>query len=387
MLNRERSQCERDLVAERDALNRIAPEAEGGVAGLRQRLDSARAELDQLRRDGVNLEALPDLQAARNDLSEARTRAAAADQSATNASTALDEHHRALEQHKEQWAAPKQELRDKRGQHSAKQASLDLLPSGESLLERIAAAKKAIAEQEDAVAQLVASAGGESVELVRTRLQRLEQSLNGHRQKIADLENRKAALRTTLERNGAAGIGEQISEKERALELAVAERDQMARDTQVLGLLNSVLTSAERDAKDRFMGPITDRIRPYLVSLLPDADIELDETLGVRSVTRGAAETPNFSDLSMGTQEQINILARVAIAEMMAEQGKPAMLILDDPLSHSDDQRLERMFDILNMVANSVQVLVLSCHTSAFERAGGKLLSIKEFPNNEGVAT
>jgi len=102
-------------------------------------------------------------------------------------------------------------------------------------------------------------------------------------------------------------------------------------------------------------------------------------------VYRGAGETPDFAALSMGTREQINILTRIAIAEMMAEQGKPAMVIIDDGLVHADDQRLQRMFDILNLAAERVQILLLSCHANTFERAGGRLLSIEAFEETEGL--
>ena len=78
----------------------------------------------------------------------------------------------------------------------------------------------------------------------------------------------------------------------------------------------------------------------------------------------------------MGTQEQIAVLVRLAFAEMLIEQGHPATVILDDALVFSDDRRMSRMFDILNMAARNVQVIILTCREQLFEDLGGQPLSL-----------
>ena len=88
----------------------------------------------------------------------------------------------------------------------------------------------------------------------------------------------------------------------------------------------------------------------------------------------------------MGTQEQIAVLVRLAFAEMLVEQGHPATVILDDALVFSDDRRMERMFDILNMVANKVQVIVFTCREQLFEGVGGHHLSLKPGDTEELVS-
>jgi uncharacterized protein YhaN len=66
----------------------------------------------------------------------------------------------------------------------------------------------------------------------------------------------------------------------------------------------------------------------------------------------------------MGTQEQIAVLVRLAFAEMLAGQGRPAAVILDDALCFSDDPRMSLMFDILTKAAQKVQVVILSAASS-----------------------
>ncbi len=69
--------------------------------------------------------------------------------------------------------------------------------------------------------------------------------------------------------------------------------------------------------------------------------------------------------------QELNLLTRVAFADMLLDTGKPAMLILDDVLAHADPDRLERMFDLLTHASSRLQILVLTCRGELFTRLGG----------------
>ena len=88
----------------------------------------------------------------------------------------------------------------------------------------------------------------------------------------------------------------------------------------------------------------------------------------------------------MGKQEQIAVLIRLAFAEMLVEQGHPATFVLDDALVFSDERRMGRMFDILNMAGQQVQIIVLTCREQLFEGVGGRRLSLKSARENDPEA-
>lgn len=111
--------------------------------------------------------------------------------------------------------------------------------------------------------------------------------------------------------------------------------------------------------------------------LLPGTDIVLDENLAITALKRNGTEE-TFKRLSDGTQEQIAVLARIGFAELLLKQGRPATIILDDALAFSDDQRIERMFDILMRAGQSVQIIVLTCRKRLFSRLGATTLAIRE---------
>ena len=184
-----------------------------------------------------------------------------------------------------------------------------------------------------------------------------------------------ASLKSRVEAAEAAGLDEAIAKKGSELELCEKERVRIDREVKVLALLQSTLQNAERVAKERYLSPVLRRVRPYLQLLFPGADIRIDEDMQITGVVREADYEEAFHHLSMGTQEQIAVLIRLAFAEMLVEQGHPATVVLDDALVFSDDRRMKRMFDILNMAARHVQVLVLTCREQLFEELGGRSLS------------
>jgi uncharacterized protein YhaN len=118
------------------------------------------------------------------------------------------------------------------------------------------------------------------------------------------------------------------------------------------------------------------RVEPYLRVLLPGSDLVLDEDLHIASLKRHGLQE-EFTRLSEGTQEQIAVLTRLAFAELLLDQGRPAAVILDDALVFSDDDRIERMFDIMTRAAERVQIIILTCCRRLFTRLGARMLNIE----------
>lgn len=247
----------------------------------------------------------------------------------------------------------------------------------------VAAAKAALSDQEKAVTELEGQREGETLPQLDARITRLDKALQDRRDKRADLKERIAWLRSTIEASEGAGLDEAIQQKVREVELADERRQRIERDVSVLSLILTTLRSAESDAKERYLSPVLNRVRPYLQILFPGAEITIDENLHIVGVVREDGYEESFHHLSMGTQEQIAILVRLAFAEMLVEQGHPATVVLDDALVFSDDRRMGRMFDILNIVGQQVQIIILTCREQLFEGVGGQHLSLQSVDTEE----
>jgi uncharacterized protein YhaN len=248
--------------------------------------------------------------------------------------------------------------------------------SDDDLAAAVEAAQTALSDQEDAVSELEAQRTDETLPQLEARIGRLEKAIQDRRHKRESLKVTISGLKSRIEAAEGAGLDEDIAQKSRELELAEEERARAEREVAVLKLLLSTLRAAEQEAKERYLSPVLSRVRPYLQLLFPGADIRIDENLRITGVVRDAGYEEAFRHLSMGTQEQIAILVRLAFAEMLVEQEHPATVVLDDALVFSDDRRMSRMFDILNMAARNVQVIILTCREQLFEDLGGQPLSL-----------
>ena len=251
------------------------------------------------------------------------------------------------------------------------------LCTNDELLENIKTARALLSEQEEAIAKLSAKRKDESLAQLQARMDRLEKAIAERRDKRGNLEVEISGLRSRVEASEGGGVDEEIQQKNRELELCQEEIRRSKREVNVLTLLLSTLRNAEREAKERYMSPVVNRLRPYLQLLFPGADIAIDENLKITGVVREGGYEEPFLHLSIGTQEQIAVLVRLAFAEMLVEQGQPATVVLDDALVFSDDHRMNRMFDILNMSAKNIQVLIFTCREQLFEGIGGHHLSLE----------
>ena len=141
----------------------------------------------------------------------------------------------------------------------------------------------------------------------------------------------------------------------------------------------SPVASARSRARDLYLQPVMNELRPLLGLLFDDVSITFDErTLLPHTILRGGLEE-EVERLSGGMREQLSVLTRLAFARLLASDGRPTPVILDDALVYSDDDRIERMFDALHRQARDQQIIVFSCRQRAFQRLGGNILQLVEW--------
>ena len=342
------------------------------IGGLRQVLKREMSEL--------NFQELPARQ-------EAETALRTVQEQADEARSAVDTARAALGGPEDALSELQTEIGTSQGRHDESEDRLEKLQAEVAQAEEdrsdielqsgIEAARAALSEQETAIAGLAAQRTDETLPQLNARIDRLEKALQDRREKRGKLKETIAGLKSRVEAAEGAGLDEAIEQKARELELMEEEKGRQDREVQVLNLLLSTLRGAEQEAKEQYLSPVLNRFRPYLQLLFPGADIRIDENLHIAGVVREAGYEEAFNHLSMGTQEQIAVLVRLAFAEMLVEQGHPATVVLDDALVFSDDRRMSRIFDILNMAARNVQVIVFTCREQLFEGLGGRQLKLE----------
>jgi hypothetical protein len=222
------------------------------------------------------------------------------------------------------------------------------------LQQQLAAVRPALLQQD--VARLTAS------------VQQLEAEQARRAEQITRLE-------VELETKGALGLEEAAAQQQRALEQARRRVAELQRRAAALDHLLGLLREKRALLARRLQAPLQKHLNHYLQILFPGAAIEVGEDLAPGRLTRtgqasGATEGGGFEDMSVGTREQLGIVARLAYADLLREAGKPTLLILDDALVHSDDERLGQMKRVLYDAATRHQILVFTCHPAAWRDLG-----------------
>ncbi len=277
---------------------------------------------------------------------------------------AVEDRHRQAAAHA-QAAARLEQAERQLQQLRTELAAVEQAVDAADLAARICALQGQIGGAEQRLRQLQEQASGESLEGLEQRIAGLRQAVDSRTATLRERELVLERLRERIQVVSGGGLDERLAGARRRLDELKRECGQYRREVEALELLLRVLRDAERDAKERYLGPVVRRLRPYLQALFPGAELEVDDAFAITAVARaGASEA--FERLSEGTREQIAILARLAFAELLADQGRPAVVVLDDALVFSDDQRIEQMFEILARAGEKLQIIVLTCRERVF---------------------
>lgn len=210
-------------------------------------------------------------------------------------------------------------------------------------------------------------------------IQRLQQSLQNLQQVQVKRREAMLVLQNTLELAGAQGLDEQLQQLQSKLILERKRLAELQRRAEVLSLLCDKLESKRQATLQRLQAPLLQRMRHYLQLLFPGSRMELDDQLAPQKLLRNRAgldQVDTVQDLSFGSREQLGLISRFAYADLLAQSGRPTLLILDDALVHSDEDRLSQMKRVIFDVAQRHQVLLFTCHTNAWRDVGAYMRTI-----------
>lgn len=211
--------------------------------------------------------------------------------------------------------------------------------------------------------------------MVDARISRLERTLENRRTEVGELRQDIAALSGRIGIAEGDGLDERIAEHERLRDGHARERAECARQVEILTLLADTLAATAQDATEQYLAPLTRAMEPALRGLFPRAQVTLGTDFSITGITRATAE--EFDTLSDGTREQIAVLARLGMADLLHTRGQQAMVVLDDALTFSDSGRMEQMFDILTEMSRRLQIIILTCRSEQFAGLGARRLSVE----------
>lgn len=219
-------------------------------------------------------------------------------------------------------------------------------------------------------AELETQSANVDVEAALDLLEGAESMLAGLRKSVIDAEKRMAERRGRIDL--AEGIAERVLHAEAALTTAERKLESVNRRAAAVDRLQSVLLKHQEEARRKYAAPFVAKLSALSRSLFgTDLDFVLNENLQVaQRIVDGTAI--DVGALSGGAQEQLALLTRCAVAELIDDrEGVP--LFIDDALGNTDKHRLVMMNRVLSNLGKTNQVFVLTSMPERFERVTGKV--------------
>ena len=204
--------------------------------------------------------------------------------------------------------------------------------------------------------------------------------------KKAELEGRIRDLGAELRGWGQKNLGEQVRRAESELVGAKRTFESKRRRAEALRLLVETMRAAKEEATQSFLEPVIRHMAPYIDQLFPNAKVQMKDDWQIEEIKRNEL-AESFDALSMGTKEQLSILCRLALADVMADRKLFSTVILDDAIVFSDDERFARMLAILSAAAARSQIIFFTCRTHAFADVAGAHLRLKDCVQPKAIGT
>ena len=120
-------------------------------------------------------------------------------------------------------------------------------------------------------------------------------------------------------------------------------------------------SSAEKNYSIHFAKYINDLAKSFYGE---DVHFEVSDSFEILSRRMGSTEV-DVADLSTGAKEQLAILIRLALTQIV-QVGEPFPVILDDEFAHSDPDRIAMMKNIFSDFADDQQFIMLTCTPEKF---------------------
>lgn len=146
-------------------------------------------------------------------------------------------------------------------------------------------------------------------------------------------------------------------------------RDKLRADA--LRLIRATISECEEQATAGVAGPISERASKLLhrIAGVRMGSISLSDDLAPLTVEPAeATDAIDLEHLSGGEREQVYVAVRLALAELLTKDaGRRELVVLDDVLTFTDDERLKRVFTILEEMRTHAQFLILTCHPDRYK--------------------
>lgn len=196
-----------------------------------------------------------------------------------------------------------------------------------------------------------------NIEFDREELLSTERMLNAKLDSLQDELTRKIAESSRL-----SAECELLPQYEEQLDGMKSELNEKKAHHEVLKTTMTLLATAKENLSMRYLDKMSSGFKSYcdMLSGKPD-DFIITPELEISVERVGKVKEQAY--FSVGIQDMMNLAMRLSLADALFEKEQP-MLILDDPFVNLDDTKLNNSLKMLKELANTRQIIYLTCHSS-----------------------
>jgi DNA repair exonuclease SbcCD ATPase subunit len=206
---------------------------------------------------------------------------------------------------------------------------------------------------------------------------RAEDALENAREDLRDYEDNLNKLRGRLTSSDLRGLHERLEEARENTETAQEEVKRWERKARAAKRLHEILLECRSEAKKRHLTPLRNEVEALLGRFFADENprIEFEEDFGIVRLSRASDGSFEFSQLSAGAREQLALLIRLAMAQLVGRE-MPHPIFLDEPLADTDRDRFDLIANVLREMADDLQLIVTTCHRDRYRRLGVRTVDL-----------
>ena len=204
------------------------------------------------------------------------------------------------------------------------------------------------------------------VEKLEKQYKSFQKTAEEYMEKQKEAEGRVAAISARGSYSKLAEVEERLAELERDVE---AER----LHAEAVNLLYRTVAACRCEVMAAVSGPVEASAARILRRIAGPrmGSLKLGESFEVAAVVpSGLDEAVSTEELSGGEREQVHLAVRLALADLLAGNGRQ-LVVLDDVLTATDAGRFARILTVLDEYAQRLQILILTCHPERYSGLAG----------------
>lgn len=258
-----------------------------------------------------------------------------------------------------------EQLRRWVGEQEGKRVALNTWKTDIALLEQLLGGRE-LADLQSDLATLIADAGDEPAEPMPPDLNTFVAEAKALYDRLIDLDGQLKGKIQAL--GNALGSVAEAVEEEADAQRAAAQVETLA---SCLDAAAAELSNAKERANASIAPALADRMRPWLPRVTNGRyrDVTVDPGDLTIYVTEATGQVRQADRLSLGTAEQIYLLLRVTLSQVLSGGAETAPLIFDDVTTQSDTTRTVAMMELLHELSAEHQVILFSQEDEVVEWA------------------